>query len=143
MLTVGNLLEGTDEVGEIALLTRQVVRLRASNPCDGAVGPCVASHVVPGGVDVVESSFQQCLRGPPLCFEDEGGEPSQLFARTRELVDRRAERLGITELEVHPGEDSQAVRGRHGRAPTRRPAEGDELLAERAPLGHRARWTPD
>ena len=27
------------------------------------------------------------------------------------------------------------MRGRHGRAPTRRPAEVDELLAERAPLG--------
>ena len=48
----------------------------------------------------------------------------------RELGDRRAERLGIAELEVHASEDSQAVRGRHGRAPTRRLAEVDELLAD-------------
>ena len=75
------------------------------------------------------------MRGAPLCFEDKGREPSQLFTGTPELGDRRGERLGIAELEVRAGEDAQTLCGCPGRAPTRGPAQCDELLAERAPLG--------
>ena len=71
----------------------------------------------------------------PLCFEDNGRNPSQLFALAPELGDGRGQRLGIAELEVYAGEHSQPLRGGHGRPPTRGPAKGDELLAQREPLG--------
>ena len=95
----------------------------------------MASHLVPVHPDVLESSFQERLRGAPLRFEDQARKPPQLFAGVRELGDSRAQRLGIAELEVYPGEHSQALHGGHGRTPTHGPAKGDELLAEREPLG--------
>src|SRR5262245_6085064 len=89
---------------------------------------------MPAPADVVESSFQQRLCGTPLCFIDEGREPSPVFTSTCQLGGRRSEGLGIAELEVRAGEDAQALCGCPSRASTGAPAQCDELFAEPAAL---------